>query len=92
MVKDIRLKEDFSRGKVMRITFKEPTNVSEVQKFNNGIVPRYGRGTMKGVFWCPCGKCVGDILLLNNDNVVGWIDTECDCGYKIDWSQADKYA
>lgn len=77
----------------MRITFKEPISTSEVLKFNDsdGVVPRYGTGTMKGVFWCPCGKCVGDILLLNDNNVVGWFDTECSCGYKIDWSLADKY-
>lgn len=75
----------------MRVYFKDPTDVSEILKFNDGIVPRYGRGTMKGVFHCPCGKCVGDMLLLNDNTVIGWLDTECTCGYKIDWSRADKY-
>lgn len=75
----------------MRVNFKEPTNISEVLKFDTGVVPRYGKGTMKGAFWCPCSKCVGNILLLNDNQIVGWFDTECSCGYKINWSQADKY-
>lgn len=75
----------------MRVIFKEPTSILAVLRFNDGIIPRYGTGTMKGAFWCPCGKCVGDMLLLKDGNIVGWLDTECGCGHKINWSQADKY-
>ena len=71
--------------------FKQPTDISEVLKFKDGVMPRYGRGTMKGAFWCPCGRCVGDILLLSENVITGWINTKCSCGYEINWSQADKY-
>lgn len=75
----------------MRVNFERRVDVSEVLKYNSGIIPRYGQGTMKGCFWCPCGKCVGNMILLEENKVVGWLDTECSCGYKIDWSQADKF-
>ena len=75
----------------MRIKFDNYTDVSEVLKFNIGINPIYGKGTMKGVAWCSCGKCVGNILLFKNNKVVGFLETECNCGNQINWSEADKY-
>ena len=75
----------------MRLEFKEKTNISKILKFNTGVNPIYGKGTMKGAVWC-CNKCVGNILLMNNNQIVGWLDTECDrCGNEINWSEAYKY-
>lgn len=73
----------------MRVRFEDCTDILEVLKFNNGIKPKYGKGTSKGCAWCSCGRCVGDILLFKNNNVVGWLDTECSCGNQIDWSEAN---
>ena len=76
----------------MRIKFDDRTDISEVLKFNSGIKPRYGKGTMKGVVWCSCCCCTGNILLFQNNKIVGWFDTECSvCGNQIDYSEADKY-
>ena len=76
----------------MRIKFHNYTDISEVLKFNTGIKPKYGKGTMEGVVWCSCGCCTGDIVLWENNTIIGWIDTECiSCGNKIDYSEADKH-
>ena len=76
----------------MRIRFGSDTDIVELLKFNIGIKPRYGKGTMKGCVWCSCGCCTGDILKLKNNKVIGWINVECCyCGNKIDYSEADKY-
>lgn len=74
----------------MKVSFRDYTSISEVTKFNIGITPRYGKGTMKGVAWCTCGKTVCDMILCNN-RIVGWFETECDCKRQINWSDADKY-
>ena len=75
----------------MRINFERRVNTSVLLTNNIGVEPTYGKGTMRGVAWCPCGKCVGNMILVEKDKVVGWIDTECSCGNQIDWSEADKY-
>ena len=77
----------------MRINFKDYTDISEVLKFNTGIKPLYGKGTMKGCAWCSCGCCTGDILYFKEkQKVVGFLDTECTvCGKQINYSEADKY-
>ena len=74
----------------MKVLFKDWTDISEVLKFNTGINLTYGKGTMKGCAWCACGRCVGNLLFQNN-KIVGWIYTECVCGNKVNWSDADKY-
>lgn len=75
----------------MKISFKDHTDISEVLKFNTGIKPIYGKGTMKGCAWCSCRRCVCNLLLFKNNTVVGFLETECSCGNKIDYSDADKY-
>ena len=78
----------------MRIEFEERTDLSEVQKFNVGVEPRYGRkgSTMRGIVWCPCGACVANISFLKECKVVGWLKTKCSvCGNQIDYSDADLY-
>lgn len=76
----------------MRVNFERRVDASEVLKFNVGIKPRYGRGTMKGCTWCSCGCCTGCMILLEENKIIGWLDTECTvCGNKIDYSEADKY-
>ena len=78
----------------MRINFEKVTDLYEVQKFNVGVEPRYGRkgSTMRGVVWCPCGRCVADMLLIKGCDVVGWLDTKCSvCGSQINYSDADLY-
>ena len=77
----------------MRIKFKDYTDISGILTFNTGIKPRYGKGTMKGVTWCSCGRCTGDLLYFKDRNkLVGWLDTECtSCGKQINYSEANKY-
>ena len=77
--------------RVERVRFNHETHVAELSKFNSGVKPRYGRGTMRGVAWCSCGCCVGDVVLLSNNNVLGWIDPVCYCGNQIDWSDAKEF-
>ena len=78
----------------MRLEFdyKNKADVSEVLKYNTGIKPRYGKGTMKGCAWCYCNKCVGNMALLKYNKIIGWFEPVCErCGLKIDYSEADKY-
>ena len=74
----------------MRINFEKITDIDKVLKYNIGIKPIYGKkgSTSRGIAWCRCQRCVGDLLLLGNNTVVGWILTECACGNHIDWSTA----
>lgn len=75
----------------MKIEFNEYVDISEVLKFNEGIKPAYGKGTMKGVAWCECGKCVGNLLFFRG-KIVGFLETYCSrCGKQINYSEADKY-
>jgi hypothetical protein len=78
----------------MRIEFENLFDIYDVQQFNVGVEPRYGRkgSTMRGVVWCHCGACVADISLLKECKVVGWLDTKCSvCGSQINYSDADLY-
>ena len=78
----------------MKIEFEKRTDLSEVQKFNVGVKPRYGRkgSTMRGVVWCPCGTCVADMLLIKGCKTVGWLNTKCSvCGNQIDYSDVNLY-
>jgi hypothetical protein len=77
----------------MRIKFKDYTDISEVLKYNTGLKPIYGKGTMKGVVWCPCGCATADTVYFKDKNkLVGWISTECPvCSKQIDYSEAEKY-
>ncbi len=79
----------------MRIEFgNNLADIYDVQKFNVGVEPRYGRkgSTMRGIVWCPCGVCVAELLTLKGGKVVGWLKTECSvCGNQIDYSDADLY-
>lgn len=78
--------------RVPRVHFYTETNISEVLKFDTGVIPTYGKGTMKGVAWCSqCRCCVGDVVRLPNGNVLGWLDPICYCGNQINWSEAEKY-
>lgn len=54
----------------MRVRFEDYTDILEVLKFNNGIKPRYGKGTMKGCIWCSCGCYTGNILLFENNKII----------------------
>jgi hypothetical protein len=77
----------------MIIKFDKLTHIDEVRKFNKGIQPTYGKGTMKGVMWCSCNCCVGNLLYWNSTGkLVGFIDTECtNCGKQINFSEAAKF-
>lgn len=72
--------------------FKDNVNVSEALKFNTGIKPRYGKGTMKGCVYCSCGRCVACLMLLKNRKIMGYLETRCTrCHNEIDYSEVDKY-
>ena len=77
----------------MRIEFNEKTDISELQKYNDGIEPAYAPkgSTHRGTAWCgrsDCPRCVGNLMLLPDNKIVGFIDTECSCGQKLNWSTA----
>lgn len=80
----------------MRINFDEKTDISVLQKYSEGKEPMYGRkgSTSRGIAWCKnphCEGCVGHLMLLRNNMIVGFIDTECRCGQKINWSTAETH-
>ena len=75
----------------MKIKFEDWVDKTEVLKYNAGVKPHFGRGTMKGIAWCTCEKCVGNLVIMH-DSTYGWFETECSrCGNSIDWSEAEKY-
>ena len=75
-----------------RTVFDVPVHISKVTKYNDGTKPSYAKkgSTMRGCAWCCCGACVSDLLMLPGDMVMGHFKVECDCGNRIDWSEADK--
>lgn len=76
----------------MRVRFEDYTDILEVLKFNNGIKPKYGKGTMKGCIWCSCGCYTGNILLFENNKIIGQFDTECSiCGNQINYFENVTY-
>lgn len=75
----------------MYITLEDWVDKTEVLNHNTGVKLRFGRGTMKGIAWCTCEKCVGNIAIIDN-KVCGWFEVKCSrCGNYLDWSDAEKY-
>ena len=79
----------------MRLEFKDYTDFSELTKHTGEVKPLYGKGTMKGVVWCPypCNRAVGDLIGFPQiGKFVGWFRITCpECGKAIDYSAADKF-
>lgn len=75
----------------MRITLQGFTDIKNLLRYDTGNKPKYGRkgSTDRGTVRCECGRCVGHLILKSN-KVTGWFEPECECGNKIDWSEADK--
>lgn len=73
----------------MRLVFnsrEQAKDFSELVIYDTGVVPRYGKGTHKGIFNCPiCGRCCGHLIHLGDNKVAGWINLICDCGHEINW-------
>ena len=77
----------------MRVNLKD-AEVQELLQYSNntGVTPRYGKDTMKGVAWCTCGCCTGNLIMFGNKTISGFLDTECIvCGKTIDYSEVAKY-
>ena len=79
----------------MKIKFDKYTDFSELTKYIGEVKPIYGKGTMKGVVWCPypCNRALGDMIgIKQSGKFVGEFRTVCpQCHRSIDYSEADKF-
>ena len=75
----------------IKISYEAEIDKSEVLVYNTGAKLRYGKGTMKGIAWCTCEKCVGNLCIIK-DRIFGWFEPVCSrCGAKLDWSDAEDF-
>lgn len=79
--------------KEKKIAFHTPTNIKEVTKYNKGVTLKYAgkSSTGRGEAWCTCGRSVSNLILLDNDKVIGWFLSKCKCGQKLNWSDAKEH-
>lgn len=73
------------------IKYKEPVYISEITKHKGAIKPYFGRGTGAGeIHCCKCNNCVGNLIEVEENYVVGWLDVICDnCNESIDYSMVN---
>ena len=76
--------------KEKKIAFFTPVDIKEVTKHKGNVKLRYARksSTGRGEAWCTCGRSVSNLILLDNDKVIGWCFVRCKCGNNLDWSDA----
>lgn len=81
---------DILGGVIMRIKLQGFVDIKNVLRYDVGIKPKYGRkgSTDRGIVRCQCSRCIGTLILKDNE-VTGWFEPECECGTKIDWSEAN---
>lgn len=73
------------------IKFEVPTHISEINKHTGNIKTYFGRGTGAGkIHCCKCQRCVGHLMDLEEDYIVGHIDLVCNrCNETIDYSMVN---
>lgn len=73
------------------IRFEKPIYISEINTHTGNIKTYFGRGTGAGeIHCCRCKKCVGKLIDLEEDYVVGYIDLVCNkCNETLDYSMVN---
>ena len=77
----------------MRVETDKLVSVKLLTNCNDGVEPIYGRGTGKGEANCPnCGWCVMNTIYDEKTrSFVGHFETQCKCGVKMNYANAEKY-